>query len=423
MSMYLVFLFVSAILFSLIVWYSIHQKNRSNDQQKKDYVDPLFEELEEQKKEDSISKQAVSNQPLLKEKPDQPIVSADSIVSPSESEKLNVNRLQSDSTPNDEVSIETKVDVVESKESSDNKSAVQESAVVTKIEPQLHAVKKNQNNQNPFIVDLVARVKNEKAIEQQELLVILRKHDYKFSRKIHLYGLNELTDLWRDVEHELPSARFLELGISIQLADRDGCMTKKEMHDFQQMVLEYADRYDARIEFSMDLDEALNQATKLDEIGRRFGSMAVLNVVPKSKSGFRLADIESCARDLRMNSDNQGVFIKTKGQKQALSVLYRLACTDGSGQFGITSGSMTAVHDLVVYMNVPATEEPVAVFQEMVSDANNLATWLDGKVVDRNGKAMTQRSYSLLMSQISDIALKMQREGLQPGDAVSKKIF
>lgn len=273
------------------------------------------------------------------------------------------------------------------------------------------------------VTDLVARVHNPEPIEQQNLLSLFRKHDFKFHRKVHIYGLNQLTDLWRDIEFELPSARFVELGVSIQLADRDGAMSKKELHDFQQMALEFSNTFDAPFEFSMQIDEALKQAQILDQIGRRYDSMAVLNIVPKSKSGFRMADIESCARDLMMSTDKNGIFMKTQGQKNNVSVLFRLACTDGSGHFGISGSAMTPVHDLVAYMNVPATADPETVFQEMVKDANSLATWLEGKVVDRSGRPMTQRSYSVLMQQISDIAFSMQQDGLSPGDAISKKLF
>lgn len=292
------------------------------------------------------------------------------------------------------------------------------------IAPEEVAGKPKVDEQSSSVVtELVARVKNPEPIEQRDLLSLFRTHDFKFHRKVHIYGLNQLTDLWRDIEFELPSARFVELGVSIQLADREGAMSKKELHDFQQMTLEFSEKYDAPFEFSMDLDEALKQAQILDQIGRRYDSMAVLNVVPKSKAGFRIADIESCARDLMMSTDKNGIFMKTQGQKNNLSVLFRLACTDGSGHFGVSSNTMTPVHDLVVYMNVPATRDPETVFQEMVKDANSLATWLEGKVVDRSGKVMTQRSYSVLMQQISDIAFSMQQDGLSPGDAISKKLF
>ncbi len=314
----------------------------------------------------------------------------------------------------------------------------------SKREPTLAAGKENAENErdsdtvdagkadmiatadNIVLTDLVARVLNPMPVEQSDLLSLFREHDFKFHRKVHIYGLNELTDMWRDIEFELPSARFLELGISIQLCDREGAMSEKELHDFQQMVLQFCEKYDAPFEFSMEVEDALQQAQALDQIGRRYDSMAVLNVVPKAKTGFRMADIQSCARDLMMSSDKKGIFMKTEGQKNNITVLYRLACTDGEGHFGIQATGQalaTAVHDLVVYMNVPATREPEIVFQQMVKDANDLAVWLDGKVVDRSGKAMTQRSYSTLMQQISDIAYSMQQDGLVPGDAVAKKLF
>ncbi|MBX2848498.1 MAG: hypothetical protein KTR16_09260 [Acidiferrobacterales bacterium] len=282
---------------------------------------------------------------------------------------------------------------------------------------------KRDKNSSSIVTELVARVNNAESIEQKELLAVFRNYDFKFHRQVHIYGLNELTDLWRDIEFELPSARFVELGVAIQLADRDGAMAEKELHDFQQMALEFSNHFDAPFEFSMDIDEALVQAKVLDQMGRQYDSMAVLNVVPRSKAGFRVADIESCARDLGMSRSKNGIFLKTTGQKKQISILYRLACTNSSGDFGLSSSNTDAIHDLVMYMNVPATQTPEIVFQDMVKDTNSLATWLEGKVVDKDGAVMTQRSYSVLTQQISDIAFSMQQDGLIPGDAVCKKLF
>ena len=79
--------------------------------------------------------------------------------------------------------------------------------------------------------------------------------------------------------------------------------------------------------------------------------------------------------------------------------------------------------DLVVYMNVPASNEPEQLFELMAKDARDLATWLDGKVVDRNGKVMTQRSFTTMQREISEITENMQSDGLTAGDAVSRKLF
>lgn len=409
-ELYLVFLLIAILLFAGIVAYSVVQKRKSDVPEKQDYVDPLFAELEDSKKSKNQSDSQSEKKTVVEGNS-----VADSVEQSQQLHKTSLDHVQA----SEGIASIAGVDSHGAENQSDTESKKQNDAA-DKAEV---SGPPKVDSASSIVTELVARVKNPEPIEQQELLTMFRGHDFKFHRKVHIYGLNQLTDLWRDIEFELPSARFVELGVAIQLADRDGAMSKKELHDFQQMALEYSNKFDAPFEFSLDIDEALKQAQILDQIGRRYDSMAVLNVVPRAKTGFRMADIESCARDLMMATDKNGIFVKTKGQKHNLLSLYRLACTDGSGHFGISSGTMTPVHDLVIYMNVPATPEPDRVFQEMVKDANNLATWLDGKVVDRNGKVMTQRSYTILMQQISDIAYSMQQDGLIPGDAVSKKLF
>ena len=454
-DLYLIFFAFGLLVFGGIVAYSILQKRHFKPVEKKDYVDPLFAELEESKKpldkkadqksssgtgsadgssSADGSRSANGSSPIQAKPKKNKGVMSDAHTGSTVSEAKEL-REPSLTEPSSEPSLTDEgQDSVRQVESSKTRNApslndeVQEPSVdeprsATVHKAELAPKPRLDKDSSSVVTDLVARIKNREAIEQQGLLSLFRKHDFKFHRKVHIYGLNQLTDMWRDIEFELPSARFTELGVSIQLADREGAMSQKELHDFQQMVLEFTNFYDAPFEFSMEIDEALKQALALDQIGRRYDSMAVLNVVPKTKAGFRMADIESCARDLMMSTDKNDIFMKTLGTKNNISVLFRLACTDGSGQFGISSGASTPVHDLVVYMNVPATKDPEMVFQEMVKDANSLATWLEGKVVDRNGRVMTQRSYSMLMQQVSDIAFSMQQDGFTPGDAVAKKLF
>lgn len=448
-ELYLIFFGAGLLLFGGIVGYSVLQKRRQESSPHEEYVDPLFAELEEQNSQqtelaahedmteavaESSKAQAKAQIKVETSSQSAPVVDSGDHAVAVEKKELekkapSLAKPSSPSQPLPAASDAREPTLTEEKSQQTVKKTPQSSPPDQSKLDQAHlgtdgkAVKaKVDRDSSTVLTELVARIKNPESIEQQGLLSLFRKHDFKFHRKVHIYGLNQLTEMWRDIEFELPSARFTELGVSIQLADREGAMSEKELHDFQQMVLEFTNEYDAPFEFSMDIDEALKQAAALDQIGRRYDSMAVLNVVPKSKAGFRMADIESCARDLMMSTDKNGIFMKTRGHKSNMSVLFRLACTDGSGQFGV-SGSAAPVHDLVVYMNVPATEDPENVFQDMVKDANSLATWLEGKVVDRAGRVMTQRSYSVLMQQVSDIAFSMQQDGLIPGDAISKKLF
>lgn len=403
-QLYLVFLIVGLVLFGIIVAYSVWRSRQlpSGSETEKHKRDPLFDVAKETKTT------------LVNDAVNQAVAAGQNV-----NEEINEYVDQTPTIDDEEGSGES--EVTSSADLNNDKSALETVEPVAKPDTSktVHAPRKPSE----LITELVARLKDTKPLEQRELLALFREYDYKFNRKVHIYGLNELTDMWRDVEHELPSARFVSLGISIQLADRNGHVADKELHDFQQMVLAFTERFDVPFEFSLDIDEAKEHGTQLDKITQRFDVMAVLNIVPRNKTGFRAADIESCARDLMMVKDNRGIFVKAKGQKQNLTVKYRLACPSGSGNFGIKSGAMSPIHDLVVYMNVPAVDEPDLVFLDMVEDAKKLATWLDGKVVDRQGKVMTQRSYEKLMKEVSDVVYDMQREGLVPGDSLTKKLF
>ncbi len=422
-ELYLVFIGIALLLFGAIAGYSVYRQkqllgNAKQSKPKQDYVDPLVQELQQNEGEPP----AVGDDLEPKVESATALPPLDNKAKGKSEPSLNDTSAVATNAAADAVTDSITADI-KTKGSNKAEQVKEGVAQAEKVEEEAITEPPRLDAASTIVTELVARVKNTEPIEQQALLKLFRTHDFKFQRKVHIYGLNELTDLWRDIEFELPSARFVELGVAIQLADRDGAMSAKELHDFQQMALDFSNVFNAPFEFSMDIDEAIKQARILDQIGRRYDSMAVLNVVPKAKSGFRMADIESCARDLMMSTDKNGIFVKTRGQKQSLAILYRLACTDGSGHFGVSSGTMTPVHDLVIYMNVPATEQPDRVFQDMVKDANSLATWLDGKVVDRNGKVMTQRSYSVLLQQISDITYSMQQDGITAGDAISKKLF
>jgi len=409
-DLYLVFFLIGIGLFLFIVAYSFFKKKQQ--QQTKDR--PASLPADEKK---------VSNEPLMPSHDD----GMEDLVEPNigkESLTRKIVKRVSRRTGYDETaSIEPVLEVGVDDGVDQDESGEEYTDNIENVSPGIETKPKIDGDSLAIVSELVAKVRNSLPIEQHELLTLFRMHDFKFQRKVHIFGLNQLTQKWRDIEFELPSSRFVELGVSIELADRDGAMSEKELHDFQQMVLDFTTKFDAPFEFSMEIDDAYEQGQALDAIGRRYDTMAVLNVIPITDNGFRTADVESCARDLMMSSDKNGIFLKTIGQRNDISVLYRLVCSDGSGHYGAGNHATPTTHSIVMYMNVPATKEPANVFDEMVKDANNLATWLEGKVVDQNHRKMTQRSYDALMQQIVDISQNMQKDGLSPGDAVSKKLF
>ena len=272
--------------------------------------------------------------------------------------------------------------------------------------------------------ELVAKILGENAIARDDVLAIYRKYDFMLVRKLHVFGFNTLTQMWSDVEREDVSAVFTDLGVSVQLADKSGALTRKELNAVSQLVLELSDTYDRQFSFSMDLDEAIEVGRELDELGRRHSAMVVLNIVPKRKEGFRSSDIDSCARDLNMSQSDVGVFTRYRRENARSTAQYHVAVADETGQFRpVKKQSPFRIHDIVVYLNVPAVENPSDAFVKMVDEARKLATWLDGKLVDKHRRNMTTKAIRVLTDQVGEIERHMLQDGIAPGGPLSQKLF
>ncbi len=336
-------------------------------------------------------------------------------------------------------SSEDKLDV--SRDSSPTIAAAQNEAAVGRVEPAIqtrekqmeqHGLQKNTAaaqvddslSSSKKIIELVAKIPGENAVSRDDVLVIFRKYDFLFARKLHVFGFNTLKQMWADIEREDVSAIFTDLGVSVQLADKSGALTRKELNTMSQLVLAIAEKFDRQFTFSMDLDEAIENGRELDELGRKHNAMVVLNIVPKRKDGFRSSDIDSCTRDLNMAQAENGVFTRYKRVDGQSSVQYHIAVADSNGQFSpVSKQAPFRVHDVVVYLNVPVVKQPIAAFDTMVDEARKLATWLDGKLVDKHRRNMTTKAIKMLSSQVDEIEHNMRKDGLVPGDDISQKLF
>lgn len=275
------------------------------------------------------------------------------------------------------------------------------------------------------ISELVAKIPGITPVSRDEVLTIFRKYDYLLARKIQVFGVNSLTGAWSDLELESEATTYTDLGVSVQLADTTGALTRKELNAMSQMILELSDTFDRKFNFSMDLDEAIEHGRELDRIARAHCAMVVLNIVPKRRQGFRSSDFESCSRDLTMTQAANGVFTRYRRKGSGDSIAqYHIAVADEKGKFrSVNKQQPFYITDIVVYLNVPRTKEPLEVFDNMLEESRRLATWLDGKLVDKQRRNLTTKMVRQFRDQIGEMQRAMQADGLTPGDSISQKLF
>lgn len=274
-----------------------------------------------------------------------------------------------------------------------------------------------------YQIEFVARLPGSKPVMRDEVLKIYREYQDKLYKPMQIYGKEAYGGNWTELEKQDATAQFLDLGASVQLADRRGPISENELSRFSQMMLSMGEAFDRSFRFSMDFDDALQQSAMLDSIGRKFDAMAVLNLVSKRKSGFSWRDFTSCMEDLSLSRDVNGIYVKSQNSEQdERKVLYHVSPTDSSGNI-YQQGDEGSIHDIVLYMNVPATSDPEQTFGMMLNDANQLQAWLEAKMVDHKGHSMTGKTLDAIHDQVSSISRSMQEEGLRPGSPLTNKLF
>jgi len=284
----------------------------------------------------------------------------------------------------------------------------------------LHAFPDDEYLDGPA-VELVARLPGSNLVKRDTALGLYRQHEFDLKKPHHIFGLSHPSRTWVDLEQAPATALFTDFGVAIQMVDRDGPISESELNQYTQMILRFAEVFGRRFKFSMELDKVIAHANKVDEMCKKYDSLAILNVLTRD-SGFRGDDIDRHARELGMRITRRHIYQKAIRENNEVRYLYSLANLYGSGAFEETPSAKTT-GGITLFMNIPRTKSPSEVFEQMVMDAKELCRRLDGKLVDQNKRGMTENGISAINDQINRIASDMQKDGIEPGGLVAHKLF
>ncbi len=282
---------------------------------------------------------------------------------------------------------------------------------------------KLKSRDNDLDIDFVARIPGKNVIKRDTALGLYRQFEYELHKQHRIYGLNHPSKVWVDLEREPESARFTHFGMTLQLANRSGPVTESELNQFSQMVLRFAEVFGRRFSFSSSFEEALERAKALDEVYKKFDSLAILNILVRQGGGFRGADIDKHARDLGMELNQRHFYQKRRVSTVGSPILFSLANLFGDGRFDPENLEHFSTEGLTLFMNIPATSKPAATFDQMVASAKTLCNRLNGKLVDQNRKLMTDQGLEKISQQIRKLERDMENEHMPPGGELASRLF
>jgi hypothetical protein len=217
------------------------------------------------------------------------------------------------------------------------------------------------------------------------------------------------------VNHPLSAYEQLEWGL--QLADRKGAVLPDQLNAFTRALYDFAAEEGGAVTCP-DKPGALDQARDLDQFCMEVDVLIGLNVVSADSRPFTSEAMHRLALEARLSLEPDGSFHAVDPTGHTLFTL----SNQGNEPFprdgrGLTTRGFTLLFD------VPRVANGLVVFDRMTQLGFDLAARLEGRLVDDNGRIVSEESLNRDRSRLIDYYRRMELRGIPPGGERALRLF
>ncbi len=272
-------------------------------------------------------------------------------------------------------------------------------------------------------VDFVIRLPGRGPVNRNQALGVYKQNEYLLEKPHQIYGLGYKTGQWSNLESDREYAQYRDVAVAMQLADSRGPVNESELNTFVQLSLKLADRLHRPTKLSVTLEEAVERARDLDQFCEANDVLASVNVLSNNPGGFGGRAINQAATHLGMQFGAMNVYHLKNDNPLGCRHLFSLANLYDPGEFDLETMNSMRTSGLTLFMNVPCAYQPSRVFEKMIETARGLCDMLDGRLVDQDGRPLTESGLKVIRTQIERIASDMQNRGIVPGSETAMRLF
>ncbi|MBP8306359.1 MAG: hypothetical protein KAY46_03790 [Burkholderiaceae bacterium] len=198
--------------------------------------------------------------------------------------------------------------------------------------------------------------------------------------------------------------RLARVRVGVLLANRHGPLNAMEYSEFVTGVQALAEQL-AVLGDTPDMNTVLQRARSLDEACAALDAQIGLNV--EAPDALGLVDLARLAQETRCTErgNNRHARLSEHGE-----VVFSLSLSD----------SPTRLSLLLDVPRAPLAAQP---WQEMVACARHCAQRLGGRLVDDQGRALTDASLQRIEQQLTERQQALSAAGLVPGSALALRVF
>ncbi len=273
----------------------------------------------------------------------------------------------------------------------------------------------------PLKIDYWARVPGPEPVTCHDVLLVYRRHELDLMHPHLIHGRSYPSNVWVNLEEASSADRFSDVVVSVQMVDRRGPVTESELTRTNSLVYELAEKLNRKFQFDMTVEEAIDQAVRLDHFCQRHDVLVIVNIAAQEGSEFAGNDIQRISERSRMQIGEMGMFHfldPRTGHNR-----FTLANRFEPGSFDPAALKTFSTRGLTLFMSIPRVSDPLAVFDEMIAVAQYAASELSGQLRDPDDGEIGESGVQKIRQQVTDIEELFHRVGIVPGSEAALRLF
>lgn len=215
--------------------------------------------------------------------------------------------------------------------------------------------------------------------------------------------------------HPRSALDLVEFGL--QLADRSGALSQDQLDMFSRALYEFAAEEGGAVTCP-DKPEALELARDLDLFCMDVDVLIGLNVVSADSRPFTSEAMHGLALESNLSLEADGSFHARDSHGHTLFTL----ANQGEEPFPRDGRGLTT-HGVTLLFDVPRVADGLAVFDRMTQLGFDLANRLEGRLVDDNGRAVSEDSLNRDRNRLLAFYHRMEARGIPAGGERSLRLF
>jgi FtsZ-interacting cell division protein ZipA len=263
-------------------------------------------------------------------------------------------------------------------------------------------------------IDLTAVLYATKNITNSELDALATTFK-EITVPVMLHGLTS-DDKWLDVTKAPASASYKQIACSMQLADRGGPVAKSLLNKFQFAVEDTGLALNTHVEWQGNGDP-MQRAIELDQFCIEVDQMVSVHIA-QGESPIHGTKFKGMAEACGMVLKEDGKFHFYANETPLYAVI-------DTNNVPFTSESLRSnvLKSITFQVEIPKVNSCEQVFNQMIINAQKMASSLGAQLVDDNQKLLGDLQIEKIRQQLRVIHATMVARGIMPGSPSSMRLF